>query len=118
MVSEVKFGVNRMEGDRAVATGESMSLATGLVVRSIGYKSVAIPGVPFDEGRSIVPNSEGRVIGGAGLKDDAVGGLGKGEGGDILGWMRNVITCHTHPSSPFPHMLFGRLSLGYMWQDG
>ncbi|KAI9230598.1 MAG: hypothetical protein DHS80DRAFT_26560 [Piptocephalis tieghemiana] len=62
MVSEVKFGVNRMEGDRAVATGESMSLATGLVVRSIGYKSVAIPGVPFDEGRSIVPNSEGRIV--------------------------------------------------------
>src|SRR5262249_43201848 len=31
--------------------------------RSVGYKGVAIPGVPFDERKGTIPNDRGRVTG-------------------------------------------------------
>src|SRR5271157_5085582 len=34
-----------------------------MVLRSGGYQSVPLPGVPFDPGASIVPNAQGRVLG-------------------------------------------------------
>ena len=37
-------------------------LDVGLVFRSVGYRGVAIPGVPFDEKRGVVPNEKGRVL--------------------------------------------------------
>jgi ferredoxin--NADP+ reductase len=33
------------------------------VLRSVGYQGVALPGVPFDERRGVIPNSGGRVDG-------------------------------------------------------
>jgi ferredoxin--NADP+ reductase len=48
-------------GARAVATGEMEELPVDLVFRSVGYRGVGIPGLPFDEGAGIVPNQEGRV---------------------------------------------------------
>ncbi|NJO08117.1 MAG: NADP oxidoreductase, partial [Chloroflexaceae bacterium] len=33
-----------------------------MVLRSVGYRSIALPGVPFDEGQSIIPNIGGRVL--------------------------------------------------------
>jgi ferredoxin--NADP+ reductase len=50
------------EGGAAVGTGEFDTLATQLVVRSVGYRGVALPGVPFDEGRNVIPHIDGRVI--------------------------------------------------------
>ena len=35
----------------------------GLVLRSVGYRGVALPGLPFDESRGVIPNEGGRVIG-------------------------------------------------------
>ncbi|HVO43005.1 MAG TPA: FAD-dependent oxidoreductase [Aggregatilineales bacterium] len=43
-------------------TDRSETLAVGLVFRSIGYKGVALPGMPFDDKAGIIPNVEGRVI--------------------------------------------------------
>ena len=43
-------------------TDVTETLSVGLVFRSIGYKGVAIPGVPFDERAGIIPNAEGRVV--------------------------------------------------------
>lgn len=43
-------------------TDVTETLPAGLVFRSIGYKGVAIPNVPFDERAGIIPNAEGRVI--------------------------------------------------------
>ncbi|XP_056153335.1 NADPH:adrenodoxin oxidoreductase, mitochondrial [Lampris incognitus] len=62
----IRLGVNRLEGSgegaRAVATGEEEHVACGLVISSIGYKSLPIsPSVPFDSHRAIVPNIMGRV---------------------------------------------------------
>jgi len=43
-------------------TGEKIELKTGLVFRSIGYRGIAIEGVPFDDKRGIFPNVDGRII--------------------------------------------------------
>jgi ferredoxin--NADP+ reductase len=49
------------ENERAVATEERETLACGLVFRSVGYRGVELPGVPFDERSGTVPNEGGRV---------------------------------------------------------
>lgn len=46
---------------RARSTGVTETLPVGLVFRSVGYRGVALPGVPFDEAAGIIPNVEGRV---------------------------------------------------------
>ena len=53
------------EGGRLVArpTGEREVIPCGLVLRSVGYKGVALPGVPFDERSGTIPNERGRVEG-------------------------------------------------------
>lgn len=43
-------------------TGETRELAAQLVVRSVGYKGIPLPGLPFDDRTGRVPHSEGRVI--------------------------------------------------------
>jgi ferredoxin/flavodoxin---NADP+ reductase len=48
---------------RAVATEERETISCGLFLRSVGYRGVALPGVPFDDGRGVIPNAEGRVLG-------------------------------------------------------
>ena len=47
----------------AVATDRREVLPCGIVFRSVGYRGVAIPGLPFDEMRAVIPNREGRVLG-------------------------------------------------------
>jgi ferredoxin/flavodoxin---NADP+ reductase len=51
---------------RAVPTEDRDVLACSLVFRSIGYRGVGLPGVPFDEQAGVIPNSEGRVVAGEG----------------------------------------------------
>jgi adrenodoxin-NADP+ reductase len=43
-------------------TGQTTSNPTDLVMKSVGYRSIGLPGLPFDERRGIVLNEEGRVI--------------------------------------------------------
>jgi len=47
---------------RAEPTGERETLPCGLVFRSVGYRGVALPEVPFDEGRGTIRNEGGRVL--------------------------------------------------------
>jgi ferredoxin--NADP+ reductase len=47
---------------RAVPTDEREVIPCGLVLRSVGYRGVAIPGVPFDEERATIANDRGRVL--------------------------------------------------------
>ena len=49
-------------GIRAVATDETEVLPVGLVFRSVGYKGVALPGLPFDDRAGTIPNAAGRVL--------------------------------------------------------
>ena len=53
------------EDGRIVArpTGETEMIPCGLVLRSVGYQGVPLPGVPFDERRGTIPNEGGRVEG-------------------------------------------------------
>ena len=67
-VEAVEIVHNRLEADedgrvRAVATEEREVLPCGIVFRSVGYRGVGIPGVPFDERAGTVPNDNGRVLG-------------------------------------------------------
>jgi ferredoxin--NADP+ reductase len=51
---------------RAVATAQTEVVETGLVLRSIGYRGAAVPGVPFDSATGTVPHRAGRVEGAPG----------------------------------------------------
>jgi ferredoxin/flavodoxin---NADP+ reductase len=47
---------------RAVPTHERELIPAGLVLRSVGYRGVALPEVPFDEERGTIRNDRGRVL--------------------------------------------------------
>jgi ferredoxin/flavodoxin---NADP+ reductase len=51
------------ETGRMVGTGQLETLDAQLVLRSVGYQSVPLAGVPFDPESHTVPNAGGRVIG-------------------------------------------------------
>lgn len=46
----------------AVSSGSTETIETGLVLRAVGYHGVAMPGLPFDPARGVIPNDGGRVI--------------------------------------------------------
>ncbi|MBF6317821.1 FAD-dependent oxidoreductase [Nocardia cyriacigeorgica] len=47
---------------RAVATDQTERLDAGLVLTSVGYRGVPLPGLPFDERAGVIPNLDGRVL--------------------------------------------------------
>lgn len=66
-VTGMRLARNRLvaSGSGAISaepTGEVEELNVGLVFRSVGYRGVPVPGVPFDERRGVIPNDHGRVI--------------------------------------------------------
>lgn len=56
---------NQLSGDAfkqsARGTGETVELETGILFRSIGYRGVPIPGVPFHDNWGTIPNEKGRI---------------------------------------------------------
>jgi ferredoxin--NADP+ reductase len=65
-VERIELVHNRLEPDdrgtlRAVPTDVRETLETGLVFRSVGYRGVPLPGVPFDVETGTIPNDRGRV---------------------------------------------------------
>lgn len=80
-VRSIVLSRNRLQGDpfaqRAVQTDESVRIDCGLVIASIGFKGQAIPGIPFDEAKGVIPNSRGKVI-----------GAGVGPGLYVAGWVK------------------------------
>lgn len=82
----VKFEFNELEGSsapKAVGTGKYETLETGLVLRSVGYRSIPVPGLPFDDRRGVVPNTQGRVLTQADKEDaDIIPGL------YVSGWLK------------------------------
>ncbi len=51
------------EAGKFTGTGQTEQLDVQMVLRSVGYQSVPLAGVPFDERSSTVPNDGGRVLG-------------------------------------------------------
>ncbi|OBH34721.1 NADP oxidoreductase [Mycobacterium intracellulare] len=67
-VERIVLGRNELVTDAngrvsAHDTGEREELPVQLVVRSVGYRGVPTPGLPFDEKTATIPNSGGRVDG-------------------------------------------------------
>ncbi|ETW23409.1 FAD-dependent oxidoreductase [Mycobacterium gastri] len=67
-VEQIVLGRNELVADdsgwvSARDTGEREELPVQLVVRSVGYRGVPTPGLPFDEKRGTIPNTAGRVEG-------------------------------------------------------
>jgi ferredoxin/flavodoxin---NADP+ reductase len=71
---------------RFTGTGELETLPVQMVLRSVGYQSVPLPGLPFDERACVVPNADGRVTGPDGKalpREYVVGWLKRGPTGVI-----------------------------------
>ena len=64
-VESISLELNTLQGKplttRAIGTGAIEELACGLVFRSVGYRGVPIPSVPFDDARGVIPHEAGRV---------------------------------------------------------
>lgn len=66
----VVVGRNRLTVDDAGVvtgiepTGETTTVDAGLVLTSVGYRGVAVPGLPFDDATGVIPHRAGRVMDG------------------------------------------------------
>ena len=61
-VESIELARNVLDPDnRAVQTDERETLPCGIVFRSVGYRGVELPEVPFDERTGTIPNEAGRV---------------------------------------------------------
>jgi ferredoxin--NADP+ reductase len=63
---------------RARATEEQIVVPAQAVFRAIGYRGTPLPDVPFDERRSVIANSGGRVVGPDGVR----------HGEYVVGWAK------------------------------
>jgi ferredoxin/flavodoxin---NADP+ reductase len=65
-VESIELVRNRLEETdgklAAVATDERETLECGLVFRSVGYRGIGLPDLPFDERRGTIRNDGGRVV--------------------------------------------------------
>ncbi len=68
------------EGDSGGEGDEQRIIRAGTVVRSIGYRGLPVPGLPFDEATGTVPHRAGRVL-------DPANGLPL-PGSYIVGWAK------------------------------
>src|SRR5206468_1884947 len=68
-VAALRLARNRLEATaagtlQAKPTDQFETLPVGLVFRSVGYKGVPLPGVPFHESWGVILNEKGRVLDG------------------------------------------------------
>ena len=84
-VSAVRVERNRLVADeqgwiRSVGTGVSEIVPVDLVFRSVGYRGVPLPGIPFDERKGVIPSTHGRVL--------SRRGEANGTGEYVVGWIK------------------------------
>jgi ferredoxin/flavodoxin---NADP+ reductase len=60
-VEGIELVRNELVDGRAVPTDEHETIPCGIVFRSVGYRGIALPGLPFDESSGTIPNDGGRV---------------------------------------------------------
>lgn len=62
-VTGVRVERTQLDDDGALSgTGEFVTIAADLVVRSVGYRGMPLAGVPFDGTRGVIPHDQGRVL--------------------------------------------------------
>jgi ferredoxin--NADP+ reductase len=60
-VEAVRVEKTKVEGGRAMGTGEFYDIPCGMVVAAIGYQSMPLDGVPFDARGGVFVNENGRI---------------------------------------------------------
>ncbi len=70
-VTNVRIERNRLVPDptgglRAKGTGQFENIPASLIFRSVGYRGIPLPGMPFDEATYTIPNVNGRVLSNSG----------------------------------------------------
>jgi ferredoxin/flavodoxin---NADP+ reductase len=62
-ITEIEYERTAPDGQGGVTgTGELRRLPVQAVYRAIGYFGSALPGIPFDDKRGVIPNREGKVL--------------------------------------------------------
>lgn len=65
-ISGVKFELNELiKNDKSIVakgSGRFETINCSILLKSIGYKSTSVEGLPFDDKRGIIPNERGRVV--------------------------------------------------------
>ncbi|KAA9156316.1 ferredoxin-NADP reductase [Amycolatopsis acidicola] len=74
-------GDRQVRGTRVTAADGETEIVAGQVIRAVGYRGTALPGLPFDEETGTVPNTAGRVDGVPGAY--VVGWIKRGPSGGI-----------------------------------
>jgi ferredoxin--NADP+ reductase len=78
-VEAVECERTALDGSGGVTgTGETVTLTALLLLRSVGYRGLPLPGVPFDERSGVIPHVQGRV-----QRDGAVA-----PGEYVVGWIK------------------------------
>ncbi len=65
-VEAIELVRNELVDGRAKPTEDREVIECGIAFRSVGYRGIPLPGIPFDEGSCTVPNDGGRVRDGYG----------------------------------------------------
>lgn len=63
-VSAIEIEETALDGGRAIGTGRTYTVPADIVVTCIGYRSMPLPGVPFDEQAGRFANEDGRIADG------------------------------------------------------
>jgi len=106
-VQKIRLEKNRLDENlNAVGTGEFEELEVGLVLRSVGYKGVPLPEVPFDSRRGIIPNQAGRVLreGQVALGEYTAGWIKRGPSGVIGTNKADAAETIRHLLADAPHL--------------
>jgi ferredoxin--NADP+ reductase len=78
-VTAMQFASGRPDGaDEPDGAVQPVRLPADMVLRSVGYRGVPVPGLPFEEERGVIPNAAGRV-----LRDGAIV-----PGEYVAGWIK------------------------------
>ncbi|MDD5303589.1 MAG: FAD-dependent oxidoreductase [Elusimicrobia bacterium] len=115
-IKSVKLEKNKLIDDgkggaKCVGVGEFETIPAGMILRSVGYRGIPIPGVAFDDKSGHIPNKDGRVVtGGAPLPGEYVVGWAKRGPSGLIGTNRadSVLTVQ----SMLEDLKAGRLSAG------
>ena len=78
LVTGVRLEQTGLVDGQVVGTGTLSTVDAQMVLRSVGYRGLPMPAVPFDDSSGIVPNAAGRVL----LDDEPVSGL------YVAGWIK------------------------------
>ena len=131
-VTAIRTERTELDGEGGVrGTGKFTDWPVGAVYRAVGYRSDAMPGVPFDDDRAVIPNDGGRVDGRTGLyttgwvRRGPVGLIGntKGDANEVIAnlladWENGVLSPTDEPSESAVDDFLDARGIEYVTWDG